>query len=126
MMRLRREFTFDSAHSIADMGRCERLHGHTYRLVVTLEGTPDEKGIILDFRTLNEIVSSNVLSLLDHQHLNCLIENPTAENVVRWIVERLSPVLRGENFRLVEVELFESPMTSVVYILNDARSAEGA
>jgi 6-pyruvoyltetrahydropterin/6-carboxytetrahydropterin synthase len=126
MMRLKREFTFDSAHSIADMGRCERLHGHTYRLVVTLEGTPNENGIILDFRRLNEIVSSNVLSLLDHQHLNSLIENPTTENVVRWIADRLSPVLRGENFRLVEVELFESPMTSVAYNLTDERSTEGA
>ena len=125
-MRLRREFTFDSAHSIKDMGACERLHGHTYRLVVTLEGTPNENGIILDFRTLNELVSSHVLSLIDHRHLNCVIENPTAENVAQWIARRLTPVLKGENYRLFEVELFESPHTSVTYRLTDERPPERA
>ena len=42
-MRLRRDFTFDAAHKLVEYhGKCERLHGHTYRLGVTLEGTPDE------------------------------------------------------------------------------------
>ena len=136
MMRLRRDFTFDAAHSIREMGACERLHGHTYRLVVTLEGSPDENGIILDFRALNEIVTSHALSLLDHRYLNevidarevpvaLVVENPTAENVVRWIVEKLAPVLRGENYRLLEVELFESPVTSIAYRVHDEGSAEG-
>ncbi|MBQ6981656.1 MAG: 6-carboxytetrahydropterin synthase, partial [Synergistaceae bacterium] len=49
-MLLCKDFTFDAAHNLVDYhGKCERLHGHTYRLRVVLEGEPDAEGMIMDF-----------------------------------------------------------------------------
>ncbi|MBP6333296.1 MAG: 6-carboxytetrahydropterin synthase, partial [Aminivibrio sp.] len=49
-MLLRKEFTFDAAHNLVEYhGKCERLHGHTYRLAVVLKGSPDREGMIADF-----------------------------------------------------------------------------
>jgi 6-pyruvoyltetrahydropterin/6-carboxytetrahydropterin synthase len=125
-MILRRSFTFDAAHSIRRMGRCENLHGHTYRLTVSLNGEPDANGIVMDFRELRDRVQEHVLSELDHRYLNDVVENPTAENLVRWIADRLEPVLRGETHRLLEVELFESSETSVSLRIDHEGRPEGA
>ena len=49
-MLLRKEFIFDAAHNLVRYhGKCEALHGHTYRMAVVLEGVPDEEGMIMDF-----------------------------------------------------------------------------
>ena len=45
-----KEFEFDAAHYLPEYnGKCERLHGHTYKLVVKVEGTPDKEGMVIDF-----------------------------------------------------------------------------
>ena len=60
-MLLRKEFTFDAAHNLVQYhGKCEALHGHTYRLAVVLEGTPDAEGMILDFCELSAVVRERV------------------------------------------------------------------
>ena len=62
-MLLCRDFKFDAAHNLIHYhGKCERLHGHTYRLRVTLEGTPDSEGMICDFAELKRIVNDLVIS----------------------------------------------------------------
>jgi len=51
MLYISREFTFDSAHKIVDyQGKCENLHGHTYRLIVTVQGELKRDGMVLDFQ----------------------------------------------------------------------------
>ena len=61
-MLLRKEFIFDAAHNLVRYhGKCEALHGHTYRLAVVLEGTPDDEGMILDFCELSSIVKERVV-----------------------------------------------------------------
>lgn len=59
-----KEFEFDAAHYLPEYnGKCERLHGHTYKLVVKVEGTPDKEGMVIDFIRLKNIVKEEVLSV---------------------------------------------------------------
>ena len=71
IMLLSKEFVFDAAHNLIHYhGKCEKLHGHTYRLKVVLEGQPDSEGMIMDFIDLSRIVKELVISQLDHAYIN--------------------------------------------------------
>lgn len=84
-------FTFDAAHALTRYyGKCENLHGHTYRLEVTVEGPVRDNGMVVDFLLLKRVVKRQVLDQLDHQNLNDHFDNPSAENIAVWIWERLS------------------------------------
>ena len=62
-----KEFEFDAAHYLPSYnGKCEHLHGHTYKLVVKVDGRPDMEGMVLDFSLLKKIVQTKVLRKLDH------------------------------------------------------------
>ena len=81
-----RAFTFEASHQLPfHPGKCKRLHGHGYRLEVTVEGPVADDGMVLDFSALKEVVRREVLDRFDHQHLNDLFENPTAEVVAQDI-----------------------------------------
>ena len=85
------DFTFSAAHYLPSyQGKCEKLHGHTYKLRVTLEGEPSEDGMIMDFAEIKKIVKEKVLFYSDHTELNKVIPNPSAENITQWIWEKLS------------------------------------
>lgn len=73
-------FTFEAAHQLPwHPGACRRLHGHGYRLEVTVSGPLDENGIVVDFADVRRYVETNVIRRYDHTYLNDLIDNPTAE-----------------------------------------------
>jgi 6-pyruvoyltetrahydropterin/6-carboxytetrahydropterin synthase len=112
-MLLSVDFHFSAAHALPHYdGPCKRLHGHNYVLRVTLAGRPQPKdGMIRDFDEVKRTVWDQVLTTLDHYHLNDIIENPTAENVVVWIWERLRPIVPG----LKELKLWETPEYCVTY-----------
>jgi 6-pyruvoyltetrahydropterin/6-carboxytetrahydropterin synthase len=99
-MKVGREFSFDAAHQLKGYyGKCEKLHGHTYRLQVVVEGPVRENGLVIDFVILKRIVRGKVLDFLDHAFLNEVIENPSAENIAQWIWDQLFPLedlIRGE------------------------------
>jgi 6-pyruvoyltetrahydropterin/6-carboxytetrahydropterin synthase len=112
-VRVRRRFEFEAAHELPKHpGKCRNLHGHSYGLVVTVERPVDAgSGMAIDFGELKRIVNSEVVEQLDHIHVNDVIENPTAENMARWIWTRLSGKLPG----LIEIELHETRSCSVIY-----------
>ncbi|MDX1389821.1 MAG: 6-carboxytetrahydropterin synthase QueD, partial [Acidobacteriota bacterium] len=112
-MRVRRQFDFEAAHRLPHHpGKCRDLHGHAYRLVVTVDRALDPStGLAIDFGDLKKVVRGRVVEVLDHKHLNDIIANPTAENIAVWIWEQLAPSLEG----LLEIELFETRQCSVVY-----------
>lgn len=115
-MLLSRDFKFDAAHNLIHYhGKCERLHGHTYRLRVVLEGRPDDEGMIMDFGELKAIVNEHVISRLDHQYINELIEQPSAENIAVWVWNELEGYLRRENCRLYEVHVWETENSRVIF-----------
>lgn len=114
-MFITKEFKFSSAHNLTNYhGKCEELHGHTFKLSVTLEGMPREDGMIIDFILLKNIIQENILNLLDHKYLNNIFKNPTCENIAKWTFEKLEPILEGENYTLYEVRLWEDETSSVM------------
>lgn len=120
-MKLRSEFTFDAAHNLVHYhGKCEKLHGHTYRAAVVLDGTPDDEGMILDFCILSAIVEECAVSKLDHNYLNELIPQPTAENIAIWIWRQIEEPLRRPNCRLAEVWVWETAENCAVATEADA------
>lgn len=68
---LTKEFTFDAAHHLhLYEGKCKNLHGHTYRLVITVSGFINEIGLVIDFADLKRIYQTTIEEKLDHQYLN--------------------------------------------------------
>jgi 6-pyruvoyltetrahydropterin/6-carboxytetrahydropterin synthase len=103
LMRLCREFYFEAAHYIPHYkGKCEQLHGHTYKLEIVIEGGVKKDGMVIDFAKMKEIVESAVIEKLDHQALNELFENPTAEHILEWISVQLNGKLPLASLRLWE------------------------
>src|SRR5512133_1252293 len=96
-MRLDVEFRFAAAHRLPRYdGPCSRVHGHNYRFFVSVDGEVDpQSGMVADFGEIKRVVEEQVLTRVDHRSLNDVLENPTAENIARWIWEALSPALRG-------------------------------
>ena len=73
VIRVTREFSFEMAHALKNYdGPCRNVHGHSYRLFVTLTGTPitdtenPKNGMVIDFSELRKIVLSNIINLFDH------------------------------------------------------------
>jgi 6-pyruvoyltetrahydropterin/6-carboxytetrahydropterin synthase len=115
-MILIKEFEFDAAHNLIHYhGKCERLHGHTYKLVVKLEGNPDKEGMIIDFIELKKVVNTEVIEKLDHAYINDLIEQPSAENIAVWVWNALIEKVKRDNCRLLEVEVWETKTSGIIY-----------
>jgi 6-pyruvoyltetrahydropterin/6-carboxytetrahydropterin synthase len=112
-MLLSVDFHFSASHQLPFYdGPCKRLHGHNYVVQVTLAGRPQPKdGMIRDFDEVKRTVWEQVLSRVDHYHLNDIVENPTAENLVLWMWERLAPLIPG----LKELKIWETPEYCVTY-----------
>lgn len=72
------------------------MHGHSYRLEVTVSGDIDERGVVMEFGDLGEVVRVALLDRCDHQVLNDLDDNPTAERLALlffgWLREADLPV----------------------------------
>ncbi|MHB8176982.1 MAG: 6-carboxytetrahydropterin synthase QueD [Vulcanimicrobiaceae bacterium] len=97
-MQIRKLFHFEAAHLLPfHPGKCASMHGHSYRLEVALRGPIQSegptRGMIEDFDTIASVVRADIIDALDHQTLNDLIENPTAERIILWIWRRLEPDL---------------------------------
>jgi 6-pyruvoyltetrahydropterin/6-carboxytetrahydropterin synthase len=112
------EFTFEASHVLRRddwseerngevFGSCARLHGHGYRLLVTLRGPIDaDTGFVRNFRDVKREVQERVVQRLDHQHLNDVIGGmTTAENLCYWMAAELLPHF-GE--ALHRIELWET------------------
>ena len=93
-----REFTFEAAHRLPHVPpghKCARLHGHSYRVVVHVEGPVGSgTGWVQDFGDL-ACAMAPLLARLDHYYLNEIdgLDNPTSEVLAQWIWDRLHPAL---------------------------------
>lgn len=107
--------TFSAAHRVEDYpGNCERLHGHNWTVELFAgKKKLDGLGMVVDFRKLKD-VARETISKLDHSYLNDLPEfkktNPTAENIARFIFDRVS-----KKIPLSRVHVFESENTMASY-----------
>lgn len=97
-MEVFKEFTFEAAHrlpNVAPTHKCARLHGHSFRVGVHLDGdVGDDSGWVRDFADIAGSMEG-VLERLDHSYLNEIagLENPTSEVLARWIWHEISPAL---------------------------------
>ena len=109
-MKVSKEFTFDSAHNLVEYkGKCEALHGHTYKLRVTIDAPVGDDGLAFDFVDLKRLVEEKVIDRLDHAYLNDVIPQPTAENLVIWIWNEL------KTLPLCQLRLWETATSFVTY-----------
>jgi 6-pyruvoyltetrahydropterin/6-carboxytetrahydropterin synthase len=108
-VRLIQEFRFEAAHrlpKVPDGHKCARLHGHSFKVEIVIKGpTNPETGWLIDFGDLFDLWAP-VHDALDHRYLNEVagLENPTSENLSRWIWNKLAPTLPY----LDQVTLFET------------------
>lgn len=109
-MKITQAFRFEAAHwlpGVAVEHRCHRLHGHSYRVELRLQGGVDpQTGFVVDFFDVEKAFQP-LLRLTDHHCLNDIpgLENPTAENIAVWIWERMAPSLP----QLCAVRVYETP-----------------
>lgn len=118
-------FEFAYAHYLPQYeGNCQRLHGHTGKLEVTVErmsGGYNSEGFVVDFKHMKEITEYAVLDKIDHQCLNTLTDhpfhdNPTSERLLEWAVLRLQREIKrrfGECVQLKRVKIWESSTSYV-------------
>jgi 6-pyruvoyltetrahydropterin/6-carboxytetrahydropterin synthase len=131
MFRVSREIDFCYGHRLLNYdGRCKYLHGHNGRAIITIESvTLDERGMVLDFSDIKDVVSTWIDEKLDHrmllhktdpvvpllqkmgEPLFLMDENPTAENIARLIFDFTA----SRGFPIVECQLWETPRCFATY-----------
>lgn len=95
---LTKSFRFEAAHwlpTFPEGHKCRRLHGHSFQVNVHVAGRVDEtQGYLVDYGDI-KAACEPIRKQLDHYCLNEIpgLENPTAENLARWIWQRLKPTL---------------------------------
>lgn len=117
-VKITRRTSFEACHHLNNyLGKCARVHGHSYKLEVTVSGLidncpmdyePADNQMVLDFNELDRIIESKVTKVFDHEDLNKFFPQPTAECMVIHIYELISQALPVdctlENVRLWETE----------------------
>lgn len=100
IIRLTKEFSFEAAHALGGYdGPCREIHGHSYRLFVTIKGRPScdehdpKQGMVMDFGVLKKIVNEEIISRFDH----ALVLRSTVN-------EELRKVLAAQFDNLVQVD----------------------
>jgi 6-pyruvoyltetrahydropterin/6-carboxytetrahydropterin synthase len=121
-VRVTKHVEFESCHRLVKYsGPCERMHGHTYKLQVTVEGVPDTRadGLVIDFKDLKKIINEVVVDKVDHQDLNEVMVkefafaddvNTSCENMIIAFWYALDHHI-SENFegvKLQELKLWET------------------
>ena len=115
------ERNFSSAHQLRGYrGKCENLHGHNYKIEIYARGRElDNIGLLVDFGEL-KTAADEVVQYLDHRNINELppfdVElNPSAENLARYILERVASRVGDERVQVYKVRCFETPTSIATY-----------
>jgi 6-pyruvoyltetrahydropterin/6-carboxytetrahydropterin synthase len=134
MTRLSQKFEFSASHRLHNpaltqdenrelFGKCnnEYGHGHNYVLQVTIAGTPDSNGFLMDIPKLEHLVSETVIDPFDHRYLNVEIPEfsdliPTVENIAMVIYRMLKPKIEAAKVKLAGVTLWETTKTWCEYM----------
>jgi queuosine biosynthesis protein QueD len=115
-MEIFKEFTVEAAHRLPNLPathKCSRLHGHSFRIAVYLQGPVDAHlGWVQDFADVKAAFRP-LFDQIDHNYLNDVpgLDNPTSENLARWVWQQLKPTLPA----LSRVEIRETCTAGCVY-----------
>lgn len=115
------EHTFAAGHALRNYkGKCENVHGHNYRIQVVVRGEElDATGMLADFVELKRLLR-DICEPMDHVFLNDMEPfaelNPSAENMARYVCERLQSGMKQENpVEVAEVKVWETDIQSATY-----------
>jgi len=115
------EQTFAAGHALRNYrGKCENVHGHNYRVQVTVQGEQlDSIGLLVDFVELKRAMKA-AIEYLDHRFINDLEPfdkiNPSAENIAKYFHDSIAATMTTENpVRLSQVKVWETDTSSAVY-----------
>jgi 6-pyruvoyltetrahydropterin/6-carboxytetrahydropterin synthase len=86
------EFKFHAAHHLEGHPTCGKIHGHTYRCCIEIEGLIRDDGFVVDFKHLKAYLAP-LVEELDHTCLDGLVVKPTAECLVKYIIKRAKELL---------------------------------
>ncbi|MBW1690091.1 MAG: 6-carboxytetrahydropterin synthase QueD [Deltaproteobacteria bacterium] len=112
---------FAAAHQLRNFGgKCEQLHGHNWKVEVTLKGEGlNDEGLLIDFQELRAI-TNGILEKLDHSFLNELPafkdQNPSSENIAAYIFKELRTRLNDKHIDVAKVTAWESDSASASYM----------
>ena len=113
--------SFSAAHVLPEIGgKCEDLHGHNFKVEVTV-AAPElySTGLLIDFRVFKKWLGE-ILEDIDHKHLNILPSfagiNPSAENIAKYICEKIELKVEPAKVNVVRVKIWESENAAVTYI----------
>ena len=112
--------SFSAAHIIKDIGgKCEELHGHNFIVEVTLAaGALNKEGLLIDFRIVKEWLEELFVAL-DHKYLNehpyFMNVNPSAENLARFIYDKINEKAQVKNVDVSSVTVWESENARATY-----------
>ena len=117
-----KEFEFEAAHHLINYdGACANVHGHSYKLQVTISGIVDPLNtdyatdcMVMDFKDLKRLVDSHIIQTHDHSDLNDIYDNPTAEIMVVSMFRLLKEVL-PKDVELESVKLWETSTSFAEY-----------
>jgi len=114
------EGSFSAAHNLRGYReKCEKLHGHNWKVRVGIQGGKlDKYGMLIDFRDVKDYLEK-IIKKLDHKYLNEIshfkVTNPTSENIARFIYDDLKFRLKGSQYGVSKVTVWESDTTSATY-----------
>ncbi len=114
------DYSFAAGHALRGYkGKCENVHGHNYKVRVTVVGDElDSAGLLMDFVDVRATIKA-VVDRLDHRFLNDIAPfdrlNPSAENIARYFHEEIDPPIRGHGLRVQAVTIWETDLTSATY-----------
>ena len=123
MFEITVEDTFAAGHYLRDYkGKCEKPHGHNYKVLVTMHGQQlDRAGLLVDFKDLREVMR-HVIDRLDHQMINELepftTVNPSAENLAKYFYDETNTNLikaTQGRVQVKDVTVWETDTTTATY-----------
>ena len=120
MFELSVEDTFAAGHALRGYrGKCEKVHGHNYKILVTIEGQElDPAGLLLDFSDVKSLLRA-VMERLDHEFLNDVppfdVLNPSAENMAKYFFEEIGKGIPAGRVRVASVKVWETDTSSATY-----------
>lgn len=112
--------SFSAAHLLAQIGgKCEELHGHNFKVEVTVASQNlNKSGLLIDFRVVKKWLSE-ILDQMDHKHLNELPFfagiNPSAENIAKYIYSEMKLKAEQAEVKVARVKAWESENAVVSY-----------